>query len=146
MTDLQEIKKEQIKALWRDPEATIGAMLQHEQADTPVAHYFGPGIYIREVKLPAGSLCVGEEHRFPVMNVLVQGRVTLLQPDGSEMEVEAPFIFTNPAGRKIGVVHEDAIWLNIHATEETDVEKIEDACIIKSQAVLDHKKRKEIEK
>ena len=29
-------------------------MLEMPQADCPVAHHFGPGIYIREVTLPAG--------------------------------------------------------------------------------------------
>jgi hypothetical protein len=144
MTEVEDVKKLQIQQMYADPESLIREMLKHEQADTATHHYFGPGIYIREVRLPAGSVVVGEEHKFALMNVLIKGRLSLLNPDGTETEVSGPYIYTSQPGRKIAFVHEEAIWLNIHATEETDIEKIEDHFVIKSQAALEHKKREEI--
>jgi hypothetical protein len=31
--------------------------MNYPQAPCPVIHRFGPGVYIREVKIPAGGLC-----------------------------------------------------------------------------------------
>ena len=33
--------------------------LEQPQVDCPVVHRFGPGIYIREVTIPAGALSIG---------------------------------------------------------------------------------------
>lgn len=96
-----------------------------EQVPCPVIHRFGPGTYIREVKLPAGALAVGHEQRFEHTNVFLQGRVTMLNEDHTTTELCAPMIFVGKPGRKIGYIHEDVVWLNIYATEEQDVEKLE---------------------
>ena len=41
-----------------DVEKLEAAFLEQEQADCPVQHHFGPGVYIREVVLPNDSHCL----------------------------------------------------------------------------------------
>lgn len=110
------------------------AMLQCEQASCPVIHRFGPGVYIREVRLPAGILAVGHTQNFEHTNVMLQGRVTMLNDNGTTTELVAPMIFTGKPGRKVGYVHEDVVWLNVYPTQETDVEKLEATFITKSDS------------
>jgi hypothetical protein len=39
-------------------------LIDFPQTDCPVTHHFGPGVYIREVKIPAGSLVLGHKHQY----------------------------------------------------------------------------------
>lgn len=107
--------------------------LKMPQVDCPVVHRFGPGIYIREVTVPAGSAAIGHKQRFPQMNVFLKGRVTVVNDDGSHTELVAPMTFVGPPGRKVGYVHEDMLWQNVYATEETDIEKLEAMFLDKSE-------------
>lgn len=110
------------------------AMLALPQAECPVFHHFGPGIYVREVNLPAGITAIGHAQRFPHLNVMLRGRVLMYRDDGSTFELAAPQLFVGPPGRKIGYVLEDVVWLNVYATNETDVETLERTYLDKSPA------------
>lgn len=107
-------------------------MLEMPQTPCPVVHRFGPGIYIREVAVPAGTLAIGHHQNFEHQNVFLKGRVTILNDDGTTTELKAPMVFTGKPGRKIGFVHEDMVWLNVYSTNETDVEKLEATYLTKS--------------
>jgi hypothetical protein len=108
-------------------------MMTLPQANCPVIHRFGPGLYIREVLIPAGSYAIGHYQKFDHFNVLLKGRVTMLNDDGSAVELVAPMAFTGRPGRKIGYVHEDMVWQNIYSTTETDVETLESMLLDKSK-------------
>lgn len=107
--------------------------LQQEQVDCPVIHRFGPGVYIREVMIPAGTFSIGHYQKKEHLNIMLKGRVTMLHEDGTLHEVIAPTIFTAPPGRKIGYIHEDMVWLNVYPTTETEVEKLEAMFLDKSE-------------
>lgn len=122
------------------------AMLQLPQAECPVVHRFGPGIYIREVIIPAGTFAIGHYQKQEHTNILLKGRVTMLNDDGSIVERVAPFIYVGKPGRKIGYIHENMVWQNIYATTETDVEKLEAMLLIKSESWMDdHNNKKQMD-
>lgn len=112
-------------------------MLDMPQVDCPVIHRFGPGVYIREVTIPADTFAIGHHQNFEHMNVMLKGRVTVLNDDGSTSELVAPMMFVGKPGRKIGYIHEDVVWLNVYATAETDVETLENTFITKSSTWLE---------
>jgi hypothetical protein len=123
-------------------EAVVGdaeqAMLAYPQAPCPVHHRFGPGIYFREVRMPAGILAIGHIQNFEHVNIFLQGRVTVLLDDGTQQELRAPMFFIGKPGRKIGYVHEDVVWINAYATNETDIGKLEAHFLSKSDGWLTH--------
>jgi hypothetical protein len=137
---MESLVAEKINSLLGGPptEAAIeeitSAMLKLPQVDCPVIHRFGPGTYIREASFPADSLVVGFYHNFEHTNVFLKGRLTMLNPDGTTSELKAPMIFVGKPGRKIAYMHEDVVWLNLYATEERDVEKLEAHLLRKSIA------------
>jgi hypothetical protein len=108
------------------------SFLAMQQVDAPVVHTFGPGIYIREVSIPAGTIAIGHRQKHEHMNIMLKGRVTVVNEDGSLAELVAPMAFVGKPGRKIGYIHEDMVWQNIYATTETDVEKLEAMFLEKS--------------
>lgn len=100
-------------------------MLAKEQVSCPVRHFFGPGVYIRELQMKAGTLAIGHYQRFPHTNVFVKGKVAMFREDGSTIELTAPMTFVGQPGRKMGYVIEDVVWQNIYATDLQDVESVE---------------------
>lgn len=120
-----------------DIDAAEREFLNQPQVQCPVIHRFGPGVYIREVMIPAGSLAIGHHQNFEHMNVMLKGRVTILNDDGTTSELVAPMIFAGKPGRKVGYIHEDMVWLNIYPTTETDVAKLEAHYLTKSSAWIE---------
>lgn len=107
-------------------------MLAYPQAECPVIHRFGPGIYIRELSMPSGTFAIGHHQKFEHMNVMLKGRVTMLNDDGTTTELVAPMVYVGKPGRKIGYVLEDVVWQNIYATTETNVEILEEMFLDKT--------------
>jgi len=105
--------------------------------ECPVTHHFAPGLYAREILLPAGIRIIGKIHRHAHVNTISKGRVTVFTEFGSQ-ELVAPVTFVSKPGTKRAVVaHEDTIWTTYHPTNETDLAKIEDYVIAPSFEALD---------
>lgn len=107
-------------------------LLQLPQVECPVIHHFGPGIYIREVTIPAGALAIGHAQKFEQLNIMLKGRLVVLDAAGNPRELVAPLIFVGPPGRKVGYVLEDVVWQNVYATDERDIDVLEATYLDKS--------------
>lgn len=109
-------------------------MLDLPQEECPVIHRFGPGIYIREVTLPAGAFVVGHKQTHEHLNIMLKGKVRM--EDGTLLE--APLTFVGKPGRKCGTVLDEVIWQNVYATTETDIETLEATYLEKSETFKNH--------
>lgn len=114
-------------------------MLKQPQIELKVNHHFSYGVYARELFIPKDVILTGKIHKYPQLNILVKGRMSVLVGDEIK-EISAPFTVCSEAGTKrIAMAHEDCIWITIHGTHETDLEKIEDFFIAQTeQAYLEH--------
>jgi hypothetical protein len=120
------------------------ALLEREQVDCPLVHHFAPGVYLREACLPVGTFAIGHEHKTEHFNILLRGRVRVLA-GGVVKEVSAPYIFVSGAGeRKVVYVLEDAAWVNVHATDETDMDKLAMELIQPSAEYITAQQEKEL--
>ena len=79
-------------------------LLQHPQVDCPVVHHFGPNLCIRELFMPAGTLAIGHRQKFEHMNIMLSGKVMIIDEQGNTNVLTAPMIFVGKPGRKIGYV------------------------------------------
>ncbi len=109
------------------------ALLAMPQAECSLAHHFGPGVYVRELSMKAGTWAIGHHQKHPHLNVLIKGAVQMPQDDGTMRVVRAPLVYVGEPGRKAGYVLEDTVWLNVYATEERDIEKLEAHFVEKSR-------------
>lgn len=92
----------------------------------PVVHRFADGMYIRELFIPKGGCITGKIHRHSHPSFLMKGDISIVSESGGVQRLKAPCVVIAPPGTKrIGYAHEDTVWVTVHATEETDVEKIE---------------------
>lgn len=101
-----------------------------EELMTPI-HRFAPGVYTRELAIPPGMIVVGKRHAIEHVVMLIKGKCLCVTERGIE-EMQAPLHFISPAGEKRVVLttDEEAVWVTIHPTNETDLEKIEQDVII----------------
>jgi hypothetical protein len=130
---LQEQTGEMILRDLMTLDAPEKALLQLPQVECSVVHHFGPNICIREVFMPAGTLAIGHRQKFDHMNIMLRGKVMIVNDDGNTQILTAPTIFTGKAGRKIGYVLEDMVWQNIYATDLKDADAVESLFIEKSE-------------
>lgn len=94
------------------------------QVDCPITHHFAPGVYMREMFIPAGVMLTGAVHKTEHLTVLVKGRLLLVNGSGGT-EVVAPATLLSPAGiKRAGYAVEDSVVMTIHATNETDPDKL----------------------
>ena len=107
-------------------------MLDMPQAQCYVEHHFGAGVYIRQVTIPAGVFSVGHYQKKEHFNHMVEGRVIMLNDDGTTSDLVAPKMFVSQPGRKIGFIVEKMVWLNIYPTDETDIDTLEEMFLDKS--------------
>ncbi len=111
-------------------------MLTLPAVECPVEHLFGPNIYIRQVFMPKGAYVIGHEHKLESINMVLSGSLALIE-GGAVRVVEAPYFFVGKAGRKIAYVIEDCVFQNIFSTPETDIDKLEEMIVVKSNAFLE---------
>ena len=106
-------------------EAILPELRAMPQVECTEEHIFGPGMYVKQVTMPAGSVIVGKPHKTDHLCVLLQGRMKLVKEDGNVVELSAPATFVGKPGRKIAYIMETVVFQNIFATDETDVAKLE---------------------
>lgn len=99
--------------------------------DPVVGHYFGAGVYAKEAKVPAGYLVAKHTHSYTHLSILASGKAIIKAGDVVK-EYYAPTCIEI----KAGISHEivaltDVVWYCIHATEETDVSKVDEILITK---------------
>jgi quercetin dioxygenase-like cupin family protein len=103
-----------------------------EPLDFPLKHHHADGSYGREMFIAKGRVIVGKIHKHSHVNVISQGKVSVMTEDGLQI-LTAPLTFVSkPGTKRVVYAHEDTIWTTIHVTEETDLEKIEEQVIAKS--------------
>lgn len=102
------------------------SMMGLPQVDCPVRHFFAPGLYAREMSIPAGTVVTGAVHRTENLIVVSKGRLRIVTEDGTR-EVVAGDTLVCKAGMKNAVVAlEDSRWTNFLANpdNETDTDKL----------------------
>lgn len=108
-----------------------GRMAQNPLVDCPLTHRFTPGLYTRQIFMPAGTMVTSKIHRTRHQFIISQGKVSVYNVLTRETKTyEAPYHgITEPGTRRILFNHTDVIWTTIHPTDETDLDLIEQAII-----------------
>lgn len=154
MNQIKEIKQE----LTQDPEIRAQIMRFQEELlkhpDTflgdsdfcPLKHSFAPGVYVREIFIPAGMAIVGKIHKHEHPNFLMSGEVVVITEGKGAERLKAPLSMISPAGTKrVVFALADTVWITVHENREdiTDLVKIEEFVIAKSFEEFEEFKRLE---
>ena len=88
-------------------------------------HIIQGGMYMRRLLIPRGELMIGKIHRVGCMNVVARGEITVLTEHGCRRVAEGEMAFSPPGTQKVGLAHEDTLFVNVFRTDLTDLEEIE---------------------
>ena len=99
------------------------------EVDLGTIHHFSDGLYAKQMLIPKGFIAGTHAHTYSHFSILAKGRV-ILRTDEYNQEYAAPACIEI----KAGVHHmiealEDSAWFCIHATTETDPNKVDEVLI-----------------
>ena len=103
------------------------AIHQIETKQPDPRHFFAPGMYLRELVVPAGMLMVGKIHKHAHFLMVLSGRAEVISEFGRTV-VEAGHISVSPAGvKRIVLALEDTQFVTVHVnpTDTQDLEVVE---------------------
>lgn len=99
-------------------------LLQVAQVETPTKHYFAPGLYAREMFIPAGTAWTGAVHKTEHLALFV-GDVTVWT-EGGMVRLTGHQTFVSRAGAKrVGYTHADTWCTGFFPSDKTDVAALE---------------------
>lgn len=115
------------------------------QTECPVTHRFAPGVYLREIFMPADTVVIGKIHKTEHFNIILRGACLIVHDDGRREVLKAPDTFVSKAGvQKVLYILEDTIWQTVHVTDETDLQRLEALLITPEHPALSDTVREEI--
>ena len=108
----------------------------------PLKHTFIDGIYTREIFMEKGLFVSSRIHKTNHPYFILQGDVSVITEEGV-VRLQAPHCGITKSGTKRGLyIHEDTIWVTVHATNKTSVEEVEKDLVADSFYELDHEESK----
>jgi hypothetical protein len=102
--------------------------LTMEQTGCPLTHRFEQNLYIREIRIPAGTLLIGSVHRHGHVSQLLEGSVILVHPQGHREAFQAPSqILSMPGYQMVVYALTDVLAQTIHPNphDERDIAVLE---------------------
>ncbi len=99
------------------------------EIDLHIKHHFSDGVYAKQMALAKGHFAVSHKHNYSHLSILASG-VALVEVDGIETTYTAPACIEIKAAAEHKITAlEDVTWFCIHATSETDVDRIDEVLI-----------------
>lgn len=84
----------------------------------PLVHLFTPGLYVRQIEIPAGTLLTSMEHSTEHPFVILSGVIDVIS-DFEQIQYVGPCIgVTKPGTKRVLFAQTDTVWLTFHANPE----------------------------
>lgn len=114
------------------------AVIQVREEPPEPTHFFAPGMYLRELTIPAGMIVVGKTHRHAHFFFVLKGKALVVSEFGRDV-VEAGFIKVSQAGdKRVFLTIEETKIATVHVNKDdtNDLDIIEAEHIIPEEALL----------
>lgn len=116
-------------------EALLANVPGSEKGPEPV-HLFSPGMYFRQLTIPAGLVVVSKRHARQHICIVLRGRAVVFTEDGITT-IEGPHSWVSPAGAKrVLLVLDEIVWATVHRTSATTVEEAEADVLMDERGLL----------
>lgn len=112
------VSREQVERLQAE-------MVKMPQAELTTEHHFSPGMYMRKVFRPAGTLIVGKVHKEPHFFLCAKGEIIAWTENGMKRLQAGDVVESKPGTKRVTLAVTDAIGVTIHRTDKTDLDEIE---------------------
>ncbi|MBT4947249.1 MAG: hypothetical protein HON27_13925 [Candidatus Marinimicrobia bacterium] len=90
------------------------------------AHHFSDGLYCKEILLKDDAEVISHKHKYDHLSVLAKGTAVVTVND-EQTVYYSPAVINIKAdlNHSVRAIGGDAVWMCIHATDETDETKID---------------------
>lgn len=94
-------------------------------------HFFAPGVYGRQIRIPKGMCVVGKIHRHAHLNIITTGTVRVVTEFGEDTFTGPRTWVSEPGTKRAVYALEDTEWTTIHPnpSDTQDVREIESQVI-----------------
>ena len=101
-----------------------GLQMPEAELKVPLVHKFTHGQYVRRMDASAGQLIDTKIHMQEHPFFLMMGSMSILTDKGIQ-RIKAPYQgITKPGTRRLMYIHEDSIFITVHATDKTTVDEV----------------------
>lgn len=110
-----------------------------QRVELETTHHFAPGVYIRTMKAPAGSIIIGHKHHTHFLNIVEKGVIQVCGGGDTITFMEGDKVASKAGIRKVGFAMTDVVWTTVHEnpTNEHDIDKLEaQLCDLESARVI----------
>lgn len=121
--ELAVVKERLGSDAWQKIEALESVLERLPQEFVAQNHIFTPGLYLREVFIPAGTLLTTRIHLVEHPFIISAGVVSVWDNEWETLRAPHSGV-TKPGTRRILYAHTDVIWSTIHATDKTDPDEV----------------------
>ena len=136
---LQELTKKPDSIRTRDAIFDLEKHMNPVGQEITHSHRFAPGVYTREMFVPAGMMITGKIHKTEHISIFLSGRMLVTDGFGKSKEIVAPMVENAlPGVKRAGIALEDVRWITIHPTEETDLDVLEDMLVTNDFSEVEH--------
>lgn len=119
-----------VSTTWSDKiRSAVVAAGDMPQVECTLKHFFLPGLYLREITMPAGSVIIGKIHRTEHFNIIQRGRLRIASPAGVEELGPCTFV-SKPGVQKVLHILEETVWTTVHVTNEMSLAALEQELIV----------------
>ena len=93
-------------------------LLKFPPVTCPLVHMFTPGLYVRQILMPAGTMVTSRVHKTTHPFIVLLGEVSVIS-ETERITYKAPYVGVTPAGtRRALYAHVDTVWATFHANPE----------------------------
>jgi quercetin dioxygenase-like cupin family protein len=100
-------------------------MAKLPQAELETEHFFSPGMYLRRVYRPAGTLIVGKVHKKPHFFLCAKGEIIAWTETGMRKLQAGDVVESQPGTKRVTLSVTNSIGVTVHLTDKTDLDEIE---------------------
>ena len=111
-------------------------MAKLPQAELETEHFFSPGMYLRRVYRPAGTLIVGKVHKKPHFFLCAKGEIIAWTETGMRKLQAGDVVESQPGTKRVTLAVTDSIGVTVHLTDKTDLDEIEQELVEPDELAL----------
>lgn len=141
---MEEVKKN----IDADIDQLEAFLFSQPQTYAPVKHTFTPGLYIREITMPAGVIVTSKVHKTEHPYIILSGEVVVFTEKDGDLPFKAPYFGITKAGtRRVLRTVTETVWITFHPTDKTTPDEVEEDIIEKHENIfLDENENEQLRK
>lgn len=112
----------------------VALLERFNKIECPLNHTFLPGVYMREIFMPAGSKVTSKIHKERHAFFVMKGSANVWIDEVGWQLIKAPYSgVTEPGTRRVLKILEDCFWITVHSNPDDteDLDLIEERIIEK---------------